>query len=250
MMQQHVPGTKTPGAADEREAAGWVRSMFGRVARRYDLLNHLLSFGMDYYWRRRTVRVVREILSRPGARVVDLCCGTGDLLLALEKQRGSQILGSDFCHPMLVIARQKIGERRFHSDLFEADALLLPLHDQCLDLITVAFGFRNLVNYRAGLEEMIRVLRPGGMAAILEFSQPPNQLFSRLYDFYSTEILPAIGGVISGAKDAYDYLPESVRNFPSAEELADQMCRTGFRQVTFKRMTGGIVALHTGKVPS
>lgn len=239
-------GTTPAGAASEREAAEWVRGMFGRVAPRYDLVNHLLSMNIDRYWRARTVRRVRHILERPGARVLDLCCGTGDLLLALEAARGAAVLGSDFCHPMLTAARQKVERRSFHSPLFESDAMRMPVRDASLDLITVAFGFRNLANYQKGLEELRRVLRPGGMAAILEFSQPPNRTFAGLYNFYSRHVLPAIGGAVSGSKDAYRYLPESVRKFPNAEGLAERMKEAGFGGVTFERMTGGIVALHLG----
>ena len=152
--------------------------MFGRVAHRYDLANHLLSFNIDRYWRAHTVRRVRDILERPDARVLDICCGTGDLVLALAK-RGRPVLGSDFCHPMLVAAHRQDRAARAPAVLFESDALRLPLRDASLDLITVAFGFRNLANYEAGLAEMRRVLRPGGMAAILEFSQPPNRALRR-----------------------------------------------------------------------
>jgi len=241
-----MKGTTPAGAATEREAAQWVRAMFGRVAVRYDLANHLLSFNLDRYWRARTVARVRDILRAPNARVLDLCCGTGDLMLALEAERGGQVWGSDFCHPMLTSAAAKVARRGFRSQLFEADSLEIPVPDQSFDLITVAFGFRNLANYRKGLDEMRRILRPGGMAAILEFSQPPNGLFSALYNLYSRNILPAIGGALSGSKDAYAYLPESVRKFPSAEELAAQMQESGFAEVKFERMTGGIVCLHRG----
>jgi demethylmenaquinone methyltransferase/2-methoxy-6-polyprenyl-1,4-benzoquinol methylase len=128
--------------------------------------------------------------------------------------------------------------------LFEADALHLPVADASLDLITAAFGFRNLANYGAGLEEMRRVLRPGGVAAILEFSRPSNAAFAALYEFYSRRILPLIGGALSGSPEAYRYLPESVRKFPSAPELADEMRRVGFQRVSYELLTGGIVALH------
>jgi len=239
-----MKGTSPPGARDEREAAAWVRGMFARVARRYDVANHLLSFNIDRLWRARTVRRVRPILERPGARVLDICCGTGDLTLALARECRAPVLGSDFCHPMLVAARGKGA-----AGLFEADALRLPLCDASLDLITAAFGFRNLANYGAGLAEMRRVLRPGGMAAILEFSEPPNALFAALYHFYSRRILPLIGGALSGSRDAYTYLPESVRKFPSPEELAEQMRRAGFAEVRYERFTGGIVALHLGVTP-
>lgn len=241
-------GTTPPGAAGEEQAARWVRGMFGRVAHRYDLLNHLLSFQTDRYWRARTVRRVRGILERPDARVMDLCCGTGDLLLALEKARGGAVLGSDFCHPMLIEAHRKIVRRGGASMLAEADALAMPLAAASLDLITVAFGFRNFANYRDGLRELRRLLRPGGCLAILEFSTPPNRPFAALYRFYSTRVLPRIGGLISGDADAYTYLPESVRKFPGAEDLAREMRAAGFVDVTFERMTFGVVALHLGRV--
>jgi demethylmenaquinone methyltransferase/2-methoxy-6-polyprenyl-1,4-benzoquinol methylase len=211
--------------------------MFGRVARRYDFLNHLLSFNLDRYWRARTVRELRAALERPGARVLDVCCGTGDLLGALG--RG---VGIDFCHPMLLAARRKMPG----AALAEADAMALPLADASLDVVATAFGFRNLANYEKGLREMRRVLKPGGVAAILEFSQPPSALFAALYGFYSRRVLPAIGGVVSGERGAYEYLPESVRRFPHAERLAVMMREAGFVEVRFERMTGGIVALHLG----
>jgi len=243
-----MSGSTPEGARGEQEAARWVRGMFGRVAHRYDLANHLLSFNIDRYWRAHTVRRTREILRRPEARVLDICCGTGDLVLALGKH-GRRVLGSDFCHPMLVSANGKIARRGVHAELFEADALALPLRDASLDLITVAFGFRNLANYERGLTEMRRVLGAGGMAAILEFSQPPNAAFAALYNFYARRILPWIGGLISGSRDAYTYLPESVRKFPSAGELAAMMHSAGFAEVSFEYLTGGIVAVHVGRTP-
>jgi demethylmenaquinone methyltransferase/2-methoxy-6-polyprenyl-1,4-benzoquinol methylase len=220
--------------------------MFGRVAHRYDLANHLLSFNIDRYWRAHTVGRVRHILDRPEARVLDLCCGTGDLALTLAGARNGLVLGSDFCHPMLLAARKKADARQARTALFEADALRLPLGDGSVDLLTVAFGFRNLANYAAGLAEMRRVLAVGGMAAILEFSQPPNRAFAALYNFYSRRILPMIGGALSGSRDAYTYLPESVRKFPRAAELADEMRAAGFAEVSYEYLTGGIVALHRG----
>lgn len=220
-------------------AADWVRSMFGRIAFRYDLANHLLSMNIDRWWRARTVRLLRDVLARPGARVLDLCCGTGDLLIALQAQCSQPVLGADFCHPMLLIARKKIA-----APLFEADALQLPLRDASLDLVTMAFGFRNLADYDEGLAEARRVLRPSGVLAILEFSQPSNPLFGRIYNWYSNRILPVIGGALTGSRDAYNYLPESVNRFPPAEELAERIKTAGFLRVEFIRMTGGAVALH------
>lgn len=244
-------GTTPPGVRGEQEAARWVRSMFSRVAHRYDLLNHLLSFNLDRRWRAHAARRLRPVLDRPGARILDLCCGTGDLLVALAIEAAGReacptFLGADFCHPMLEAARRKLENKHFRALLIECDALSLPLPDGSLDLVAAAFGFRNLANYSAGLAEMRRVLRPSGAAAILEFSQPRNRTFAALYDFYSRRVLPAVGGTISGARDAYEYLPESVCNFPGAEDLAEAMRRAGFARVEFELMSGGIVALHAG----
>jgi demethylmenaquinone methyltransferase/2-methoxy-6-polyprenyl-1,4-benzoquinol methylase len=245
-----MKGTTPEGARSEQEAATWVRAMFGRVAHRYDLANHLLSFNIDRLWRARTVRRVRPILERPGARVLDICCGTGDLAMALQRVCPRPVFGSDFCHPMLVAAREKAARRHAPALLFESDALRLPVRDASLDLITVAFGFRNLANYEDGLREMRRALRPGGMAAILEFSQPSNAVFGAVYGLYSRRLLPWIGGLLTGSRDAYLYLPESIRKFPAAPELAQDMGRAGFINVTYQRFTGGSVALHVGAAPA
>lgn len=239
-----MSGASPRGAATEQEAAAWVRDMFGRVAPRYDLLNHVLSFNIDKLWRKRTVKRLQPILDRHDAVVLDLCCGTGDLMLALQAKANAQVLGSDFCHPMLTAAMRKAGAG---SPFFEADAMRLPARDRSLDAITVAFGFRNLANYETSLVEFRRVLKPGGIAAILEFSTPPNPAFNALYGFYSKNILPRVGGLLSGASDAYTYLPDSVAKFPDADGLAAKMKQAGFRGVSYERMTFGIVALHTGE---
>lgn len=243
-------GATPPGISNKEESARWVRGMFGRVAHRYDFLNHLLSMHQDRYWRWRTVRRLRSVLENPRVRVLDICCGSGDLMLALERSSPGRILGSDFCHPMLIESRNKIARRRSRAVLFEADALSLPIPDASIELLTVAFGFRNLADYTAGLAEMLRVLAPGGTAAILEFSTPPNRLFRSIYNAYSHRVLPVIGGLLSGSREAYSYLPDSVRKFPGPEDLARQMRDVGFADVSHQLMTGGIVALHTGKRPS
>lgn len=240
-------GTTPEGARTEQEASRWVRSMFGRVAHRYDLANHLLSANIDRSWRNHTVRKVCEILKRPDSRVMDLACGTGDLLIALEREAGRRLIGSDFCHPMLEGARHKLDRAQLKSALVEADALSLPVGDASLDLITIAFGFRNFSNYRAGLVELRRVLRKGGALAILEFTQPPNRTFAAFYNWYTRRILPLIGGMISGAPEAYKYLPESVRKFPEAPGLAELMQDVGFENVEWEYLTFGIVALHIGR---
>lgn len=239
-------GTTPRGTADERQAAEWVRGMFGGIARQYDLLNHLLSFNLDRRWRRRTVDRVTAIVRAPTARILDLCCGTGDVLIELERRRGSPGIGADFCHPMLTTAAGKIQRSRLRSPLFEADGLMLPLASSSLDAITIAFGFRNFANYNRGLAEMLRVLKPGGIAAILEFSQPGNAAFARVYNWFSTVLLPRVGGMISGSRQAYSYLPESIRKFPNAEQLAGRMREAGFQKVEYELMTFGAVALHVG----
>lgn len=239
-------GTTPAGTESEQQASRWVREIFGRIAPRYDLLNHLLSLNIDRYWRARTVSRLAPILAHPGARVLDVACGTGDLTLALQSRTASaRIFASDFCHPMLLAAKSKLANCQ---RLFESDALVLPVRDGSLDLVTIAFGFRNLTNYRDGLIELRRVLKPGGTLAILEFSTPPNPFLARAYGFYSRAILPTVGGMISGSREAYAYLPESVRKFPDAEGLAQQMRDAGFENVRFERMTAGIVALHRGEV--
>jgi demethylmenaquinone methyltransferase / 2-methoxy-6-polyprenyl-1,4-benzoquinol methylase len=241
-------GAVPQGVNSEVEAARWVRGMFGRIAPRYDLANHLLSFNIDKRWRNHTVRRLKPDLENPGARVLDLCCGTGDLALALERGRRGSVFASDFCHPMLTAASAKTARDAARIALFEADSLRLPVADGSFDVVTVAFGFRNLANYHAGLAEMRRILRTGGVAAILEFTDPPNPVFAALYRFYSHRILPWIGGAVSGSRDAYTYLPESVRRFPKAKDLAETMVRSGFRDVSYEYLTGGIVALHRGRV--
>jgi len=241
-------GTTPEGARSEQEASQRVRSMFDRIAPKYDLANHLLSANIDKYWRNRTVARVSDILLRPNARVVDLACGTGDLLIALERKAGRGLIGSDFCFPMLAGAKKKLSRDRLCSTLVESDALALPFPARSVDLITIAFGYRNLANYRDGLIEMRRVLRPGGALAILEFSQPPNRMFAAVYNWYSRRVLPVIGGAISGVKEAYEYLPASVRKFPNAPELAGMMGDADFDKVDWEYLTFGIAALHIGRI--
>jgi demethylmenaquinone methyltransferase/2-methoxy-6-polyprenyl-1,4-benzoquinol methylase len=223
--------------------------MFGRVAHRYDLMNRLMTGFLDQYWRARTVRCVAPVMERPDARAVDLCCGTGDIAIALENRTGRPVAAMDFCHPMLVEANRKLGNRGLRSATAEADGLRLPLRDASVDLITIGFGFRNFANYRAGLEELRRVLKPGGLLAILELSTPPNRQVAVLANAFSHRVLANLGALLTGSKDAYEYLPESIRRFPGAEELAQEMRETGFKAVRFERLTFGLVALHVGEAP-
>ena len=239
-------GTTPPGTTGERQAAGWVREMFSTVAPRYDLLNHLLSFNIDKGWRKRLLEAVRPALESPQSAVLDLCCGTGDVLLELQREAACGVLGADFCHPMLIEASRKIAASRRRSMLFEGDALSLPLRTASLDVVTIAFGFRNLVNYEAGLLELARVLRPGGKLAILEFSHPQSRLTAAGYVLYSKILLPWIGGLISGSSEAYTYLPASREKFPHADRLRDMIGTAGFSDVSYELLTGGIAALHVG----
>jgi demethylmenaquinone methyltransferase / 2-methoxy-6-polyprenyl-1,4-benzoquinol methylase len=250
-----LPGTRPAGASDEAAAARQVREMFSRIAPRYDFLNHFLSLRFDVLWRRRVARRFRNVLANPDARVLDLCCGTGDLALALAAEvpfgaaaQGARLLAADFAHPMLVRGREKTGKKpHIAIDFIEADVLSLPFADGTFDLVTTAFGFRNLANYTAGLAELHRVTRKGGFVAILEFAEPEGALFGRLFRFYFHRVLPRIGALVSGNAQAYDYLPNSVSRFPRPVELAELMQSAGFADVSFARWTGGIVALHTGQ---
>ena len=251
-----LPGTRPAGAADEAAASRHVREMFSRIAPRYDLLNHLLSLRFDVAWRRRLARRFRSVLARPDVRVLDICCGTGDLALSLaaEVRRANQsqpgkIFGGDFAHPMLMRAREKASRAggRVPIEFLEADALALPFADQAFDLVTTAFGFRNLANYAAGLAEFHRVLKPGGSIAILEFTEPESALFGAAYRFYFRNVLPRLGGMVSGNVEAYGYLPGSVARFPKPAELGSVMKEGGFSEVAFERWMGGIVALHTAR---
>jgi demethylmenaquinone methyltransferase/2-methoxy-6-polyprenyl-1,4-benzoquinol methylase len=249
-----VRGTRPEGAESERDASRQIREMFSGIAPRYDLLNHILSMRMDGMWRRRVARRFRGILQRADARVLDLCCGTGDLTFALGAGAKAEIFGSDFAHPMLVRAREK-AERNHRAlagnhgalEFFEADALTLPFRDGSFDLVTTAFGFRNLANYERGLREMLRVLRPGGEVGILEFCEPQGKLFGPVYRFYFHNVIPRLGRAISGSKTAYSYLPKSVQMFPEPEGLAALMTKVGFADVKYDAWTFGTLALHTGR---
>jgi demethylmenaquinone methyltransferase / 2-methoxy-6-polyprenyl-1,4-benzoquinol methylase len=251
-----LPGTRPRGTADEGEASARIRDMFTRIAPRYDFLNYLLSFSLDRVWRRRTAKQFVDILSRPDARILDLCCGTGDLTFALDRvraamlgpsERGWPIIGSDFVEPMLSRARDKAAASRQDVRFAAADALHLPFADASIDLIATAFGFRNLANYEEGLREFARVLRRGGELGILEFSEPGSGPMAGIFRFYFQHILPHIGGAISGDKAAYAYLPSSVLKFPSPPELAALMAKTGFDNVRIASWNFGSVILHSAR---
>jgi demethylmenaquinone methyltransferase / 2-methoxy-6-polyprenyl-1,4-benzoquinol methylase len=241
-----VTGTTPPGTSNERQAAEWVQRTFAGIAPKYDFLNHLLSFNVDRAWRKVLMKRLKPVLQRPDSKVLDLCCGTGDVQLDLQSIASVPVLGADFCHPMLVSAQRKAARRGRMPQLFEADALRLPLLNESLNAISIAFGFRNLANYVEGLHEFHRVLKPGGILAILEFSHPRGLIIGATYSFYSKVLIPFIGSLISGSREAYAYLPDSICKFPGAEDLREMMERNGFEDTSFELLTGGIAALHLG----
>ncbi len=224
------------------EHARRVRDMFARISPRYDLLNHLLSANIDKRWRRQVVEKLRPALSRE-SRILDVACGTGDLSAALFENIGPRVIGVDFCRPMLERAAHKQPRIAF----VEGDALQLPFEDDVFDAVTIAFGLRNLSSVEQGLNELRRVLKPSGWAVILEFSKPVVPGFRSLAVGYCARLLPRIGGLISGSRSAYEYLPDSVARFPDQETLSAMMTEAGFADVGFENLTGGVAALHTGR---
>lgn len=233
--------------SNEQEHATRVREMFAAIAGRYDLLNHLLSGHIDKRWRRLVARKLRESIASPGARILDVACGTGDLSLTLSETIGARVVATDFCRPMLEIAARKTANLDSDIPLIEGDALRLPFRDYSFEAATIAFGLRNLSDVERGLAELRRVLKPGGYVAVLEFSKPIVPGFRSLFNLYFTKVLPFLGGLISGSKSAYQYLPDSVMRFPDQKELCLLMRKVGFESVEYENLTGGIAALHTGK---
>jgi demethylmenaquinone methyltransferase / 2-methoxy-6-polyprenyl-1,4-benzoquinol methylase len=239
-------GAQPAGASDEQSSATAVRTMFDSVAPRYDLLNHLLSLSVDRIWWNRAARSFSRILADPNTSILDICCGTGDMTLALLRGRpegAKPILAADFSHAMLARGAEKLKGR--NAVPVEADALHLPIADGWLDLITTAFGFRNLANYQAGLREFHRVLSVGGELGILDFGEPGGAV-GRVYGFYFRRILPLVGSRLSGVGGAYMYLPNSVHNFPRPVEMLALMEKAGFSDVSWTPYSLGIAGLYRG----
>ncbi|MBL0239482.1 MAG: bifunctional demethylmenaquinone methyltransferase/2-methoxy-6-polyprenyl-1,4-benzoquinol methylase UbiE [Chloracidobacterium sp.] len=236
---------------NEKEAAhaNAVREMFSGIARRYDLLNHLLSLNIDKGWRRKVSGELRDVLDRKDAVVLDVACGTGDLSIELRRNSSARIIGTDFCRPMLTVAQSKPSGGTTPIPYVEGDALRLPFADNSFDAVTIAFGLRNLASVADGLAELFRIIKPGGRLAVLEFSAPVVPGFGKLFNFYFSHILPRIGGAVSGSRGAYEYLPDSVSKFPDQKRLVAMMESTGFGAVKFRNLTGGIAALHIGTKP-
>ena len=243
-----VVGAAPEGANDPQSASRAVREMFTTIAPRYDLLNHVLSMNTDRFWWWRAARTFSPILKRPDARVLDLCCGTGDMTFALLRRarpNRPEIIGADFSHTML----QRAALKGHNTPLrwIEADALHIPFADAQFDLVMSAFGFRNLADYDAGLREIVRVLRPGGECGILDFGEPKGAL-GNVYRVYFKNVLPRIGTLISGVKGPYAYLPASVERFPEPEEMLERMRLAGFREASWTPYTFGVAGLYRGKL--
>jgi demethylmenaquinone methyltransferase/2-methoxy-6-polyprenyl-1,4-benzoquinol methylase len=228
---------------DSEEFATQVRGMFDRIAGVYDLMNSAMTAGLHHQWRERAVDRVNV---GPGSDALDVCCGTGDLALALRRRIGpdGRVVGCDFSEPMLDLARQKSGEEGLAVEFGWADALDLPYGEKSFDAVTVGFGARNLADLEKGLAEMARVLRPGGRLAILEITRPQREPLSTFYSLWFDRMVPVLGAV-AGDQDAYSYLPESVRSFPEPEALAAMIDGAGFNEIRWLLLAGGIIAIHS-----
>jgi demethylmenaquinone methyltransferase / 2-methoxy-6-polyprenyl-1,4-benzoquinol methylase len=218
-----------------------IQQMFAGIAHRYDFLNHFLSISVDRHWRNLAVAKVRELVPSASS-CLDVCSGTGDLAIALRRSLSSAVVATDFCHPMLTRA----AEKEFSVPNVEADALMLPFRDASFNALTIAFGLRNLEDRTRGLAEFHRLLCPAGAIVILEFSKPVIPVFREAFGFYFRHILPRLGGVISGDAAAYQYLHDSVAEFPNQKELMELMREVGFQNVNYVNLSGGIAALHWG----
>ena len=248
-MPDAAPGARPEGAGTEKEASAKVQAMFDAIAPRYDLLNHVLSMNIDRLWWWRAARRFRAVLAQPEARVADVCCGTGDMTLALVRLRppaAAPVLAIDFSHGMLLRGARKFAGRG--AIAVEADAMQLPLASGSQDLVTAAFGFRNLRNYRGGLEELFRVLKPGGQLGILDFAEPGG-LLGKAYALYFRHVLPRVGARLSGASAAYAYLPASVGRFPAPPAMVELMRAVGFDEASWSAYSFGIAGLYVGRKP-
>lgn len=232
-----------PPVGENSEKGAQVQAMFDSIAGRYDLLNRVLSMGVDRGWR---VAAAKAVLENNPKDVLDIATGTGDFAIAIQKLApDAKVTGSDFAIEMLKIARSKADVLNLEIPFEQGDALALPYADSSFDSVSCAFGFRNFADFKRGLEEFYRVLRVGGRCVILEFPPPPDNLLGQCYTLYFKHILPVIGGIISGNQAAYKYLPESVIAFPKPEALADLMQSVGF-EAQYTILTAGLAAIHVG----
>ena len=235
---------------DREEKAGLVADVFDSVASRYDVMNDLMSGGIHRIWKRFTIELSAV---RPGNRVLDIAGGTGDLASRFSDLVGKkgEVVLADINASMLQVGREKLVDRGYLGNIeyVQANAETLPFPDDCFDVISIAFGLRNVTDKQRALESMLRVLKPGGRLLVLEFSKPQNELLSRAYDSYSFRVLPVLGRLVAGDSDSYRYLAESIRMHPDQETLKEMMEKAGFVRCDFHNMTGGIVAVHRGFKP-
>ena len=231
----------------ELEHANAVREMFAGIAKRYDFLNHFLSVNTDKRWRRLVRQKLEKELNDADALILDVACGTGDLSVELQQHAKAKVIGTDFCRPMLAIAAEKNPKNNLTIPYLEGDGMNLSFPDETFDAVTIAFGLRNFSNWLDGLKELRRVVKKGGKLAILEFSTPVVPGFKQIFNLYFTQVLPRVGGAVSGSRGAYEYLPDSVSRFPDQKNLAKMMEEVGFKNVSYRNLTGGIAAVHIGE---
>lgn len=238
-----MPNERTSGELAHAKA---VNEMFGGIAKRYDFLNHFLSLNIDKRWRKLVSKKLADVLQNENALILDVACGTGDLSVELQQNGKAKVIGTDFCRPMLAVAAEKNPKNNLTIPYLEGDGMNLSFDNNTFDAVTIAFGLRNFSNWHDGLIELRRILKVGGKLAVLEFSTPVVPGFKQLFNFYFANVLPRIGGAVSGSRGAYEYLPNSVRKFPDQKELVKMMSEVGFENVEYKNLTGGIAALHIG----
>jgi demethylmenaquinone methyltransferase/2-methoxy-6-polyprenyl-1,4-benzoquinol methylase len=215
-----------------------VRALFARVAKRYDLMNDVQSFGLHRYWKRRLVQLAKP---GPGLRVLDVCCGTGDLSL-LMAHAGAKVVGLDFSEPMLDVAKSRRADGSV--ELVQGDAQALPLEDNSFDIVTIGYGLRNLASFETGLREMQRVVRPGGRLLVLDFGKPDNALWRGIYFGYMRIVVPLMGLAFCGSASAYAYILESLKHYPAQRGVAEKMRELGLRNVQVIEFLGGVMSIN------
>ncbi len=230
----------------DAERAPRVRAMFSRLAARYDLVNDVMSFGMHRRWKRDAVRLALEGLPRP-VRILDLCCGTGDMCFLASELGAARVVGADFTLPMLGVARRRAASESIRPVFVGADALRLPFADGSFDAITVGYGLRNIADPRAALAEMRRVLAPGGRAVVLDFGKPDNAVASALYLAYLKTMMPAVGWIFHGDPETYLYIPASLERYPAQRGVEEMMREAGFGNVRFENRLLGTMGLNVGE---
>jgi len=234
--------------SDAQSKGAFVREMFARIAPRYDLANRMMTVGLDERWRRRAIKLLAP---PPHGRILDLCCGTGDLVFGLLRSDPTlEVTGIDFCRPMLDRAEARAPkESRGNARFVEGDVMAMSFADETFDGATMGFSLRNVVDVDATLREILRVLRPGASFVNLDVSKAPNKRFKQFFDLYFYRVVPVLGGIVGGSREAYRYLPNSLIHHPNAPELRDRFTRAGFADAGYLPLVGGTIAIHYGRRP-